>query len=53
MTKFQNRSEKVLYEIAQIKIIVENNSPEQDGVNQDGIVVYAEDKVKPSLKIPL
>jgi hypothetical protein len=45
VTRFQNRSEVVKYEIAQITIIVVNEAPESDGVNVDGIVVYAEDKV--------
>ena len=45
VTKFQNRNEKIVYEIAQIKIIVENTSAEQTEVDQDGIVVYAEEKV--------
>jgi hypothetical protein len=45
VTRFQNRKEPVTYEIAQVKIIVENTSPESDSVKSDGIIVYAEDKV--------
>lgn len=45
MTRFQKRSEAVKYEIAQITIFVENKAPESDGINVDGIIVYAEDKV--------
>jgi hypothetical protein len=45
VTRFQNRSEKVIYEIAQVVLIVENKSPESDGVNTDGVVVYAAEKV--------
>jgi hypothetical protein len=45
VTRFQSRSEEVVYEIAQIRIIVKNTSPESDGVDTDGIVVYAEEKV--------
>ncbi|KAF8858673.1 Bet v1-like protein [Acephala macrosclerotiorum] len=44
VTRFQNRSEAVKYEIAQVTIIVENKAPESDGMNIDGIVVYAEEK---------
>lgn len=46
MTRFQNRSEKVTYEIAQVTVIVENKSPEHDGIDIDGITVYAEDEVQ-------
>lgn len=46
MTRFQNRSEKVTYEIAQVTVIVENRSPEHDGIDIDGITVYAEDEVQ-------
>ncbi|TVY59368.1 Carnitine monooxygenase oxygenase subunit [Lachnellula cervina] len=44
VTRFQNRSEKVTYEIAQVTVIVENRSPEHDGIDIDGITVYAEDE---------
>jgi hypothetical protein len=44
VTRFQNRAEPVVYEIAQVKIIVKNTSPESDIVTTDGIVVYAEEK---------
>jgi hypothetical protein len=44
MTRF--RSERVIYEIAQITIIVENVNPESTNVGTEGIIVYAEDKVK-------
>lgn len=44
MTRFQKRSEGVKYEIAQVTIIVENKAPASDGINIDGIVVYAEEK---------
>ncbi|KAL3417215.1 cytochrome P450 oxidoreductase [Phlyctema vagabunda] len=41
---FLKRFEPVTYEIAQVKIIVENKSPESEVVSKEGIVVYAEDK---------
>ena len=44
VTRFQNRREPVTYEIAQVTIIVENTSPETDGITSDGIIVYAEDE---------
>ncbi|EPE37006.1 Bet v1-like protein [Glarea lozoyensis ATCC 20868] len=44
VTRFQDRSKKVKYEIAQTTLIVENRSPESDGIGKDGIVVYAEDQ---------
>ncbi|KAH7311055.1 hypothetical protein BKA65DRAFT_468415 [Rhexocercosporidium sp. MPI-PUGE-AT-0058] len=44
VTRFQKRFEPLVYEIAQVKIIVENRSPESDEVNTDGIVVFAEEK---------
>jgi len=46
VTRFQTRSEKVKYEIAQVTVIVDNRSPESEGINVDGITVYAEDKVR-------
>jgi hypothetical protein len=36
-----------VYEIAQVTIIVENKSPESEGVGRDGIIVYAQDEVSP------
>jgi hypothetical protein len=44
VTRFQDRKKPVIYEIAQVTLIVENTSPESDGINSDGIIVYAEDK---------
>ncbi|RDW62009.1 bet v1-like protein [Coleophoma cylindrospora] len=44
VTRFQKRSEPLVYEIAQVKLIVENQSPDSDGVSMEGIVVYAEEK---------
>ncbi|KAH9211544.1 hypothetical protein DL95DRAFT_392400 [Leptodontidium sp. 2 PMI_412] len=44
VTRFQKRFEPLVYEIAQVKIIVENRSPESEDVNSDGIVVFAEEK---------
>jgi hypothetical protein len=38
--------EPVTYEIAQVTIIVENTSPESDGITSDGIIVYAEDEAR-------
>lgn len=46
VTRFQNRKEPVTYEIAQVKLIVENTSPESDEISVDGIVVRAEDKMR-------
>jgi len=47
VTRFQKRDEKVVYEIAQVKLVVENQSPTIDGFNTEGIVVYPVEKVKP------
>jgi hypothetical protein len=44
VTRFQKRNEPVLYEIAQVKIIVDNISPESESITGNGIVVYAEEK---------
>jgi len=44
VTRFQNRDEKVVYEIAQVKIFVENKSPPSEGVVSEGLVVSAEDE---------
>ncbi len=49
MTRFQKRDEKVVYEIAQVKLIVENQSPASDGFSIERIAVYPEEKVS-SLK---
>lgn len=46
VTRFQSRSEKVEYEIAQVTIVVENQSPESDDINIDGIIVYAQEKAR-------
>jgi hypothetical protein len=35
----------VVYEIAQVTLIVENNTPESAGTSEEGIVVHAEDNV--------
>jgi hypothetical protein len=45
VTRFQSRSAKVVYEIAQVTLIVENRSPQSEGVDREGIVVYAQDEV--------
>jgi hypothetical protein len=42
----------VEYEIAQVKIFVENRSPESAGLNIDGIVVFAEEKVRDNQQYP-
>jgi len=44
ITRFQSRSEPVVYEIAQVTITVRNTSPESAGMSGDGIVVAAEDE---------
>ncbi|KAH8647447.1 hypothetical protein BGZ60DRAFT_423858 [Tricladium varicosporioides] len=44
VTRFQKGNEKVVYEIAQVTIIVENHAIGKDGFDGSGIVVYAEDK---------
>ena len=44
VTRFQSRTKPVIYEIAQVTIVVENRSPESDGVNRGGIVVYSQDE---------
>ncbi|KAG0644982.1 Carnitine monooxygenase alpha subunit [Hyphodiscus hymeniophilus] len=44
VTRFQDRSKSLLYEIAQITLIVENNSPESAGIGIEGITVRAEDE---------
>lgn len=49
VTRFQDRSKPVTYEIAQIKLIVENQNPESVGVSTEGIVVYPEDEVHLSI----
>ncbi|CAG8948816.1 hypothetical protein HYFRA_00001939 [Hymenoscyphus fraxineus] len=46
ITRFQNRSEKVIYEIAQTTLVVENRSPPSDGITFEGVVVYAQDEVE-------
>lgn len=46
VTRFQKRDERVIYEIAQVTLIVANESPESDTINTDGIVVYTEDKTR-------
>jgi hypothetical protein len=46
VTRFQSRSETVVYEIAQVTLLVENRSPESEGVDRDGIVVYAQEEVR-------
>jgi hypothetical protein len=46
VTRFQDRNEPVVYEIAQVTIIVENASQELNGITRDGIIVYAEDKAR-------
>ncbi|KAG9230831.1 hypothetical protein BJ875DRAFT_498807 [Amylocarpus encephaloides] len=48
VTRFQNRSEKIIYEIAQTTLIVENRSPPREGIDTEGIIVYPED---PALQI--
>lgn len=45
VTRFQKRAEKVRYEIAQVTVIVENISPENEGIDIDGITVFSEDEV--------
>lgn len=35
-----------MYEIAQVTIIVENQSPESKEIDREGIVVYAQDEVR-------
>lgn len=45
VTRFQGRNTPVVYEIAQVTIIVANQSPESKGVNRDDIVVYTQDEV--------
>lgn len=45
VTKFQDRSKPVIYEIAQATLIVENNSPELDEIDFDGITVRSDDEV--------
>lgn len=44
VTRFQDRSKPVIYEIAQVKLIVENTSPESEKITKDGITVRAEDE---------
>lgn len=47
MTRFQKKSEKVVYEIAQVTIIVENKNAETgNATSTDEIVVYAKDGVR-------
>jgi hypothetical protein len=46
VTRFQNRKEPVIYEIAQVKIIVENTGPDESLAGK-GIIVYAEDRARP------
>jgi hypothetical protein len=48
VTRFQARKKPVIYEIAQVTLIVENTSPELHGITSDGIIVYAEDKASVS-----
>lgn len=46
MTRFQDRSKPVIFEIAQVRLVVENRSPEEPGVvSKVGVVVYAEEEV--------
>ncbi|KAH6675152.1 hypothetical protein B0J14DRAFT_562166 [Halenospora varia] len=44
ITRFQEGNQKVVYEIAQVTIIVENHKLGKDGFDGSGITVYAEDK---------
>jgi hypothetical protein len=48
VTRFQSRSKPVIYEIAQVTLVVENKSPESVEVDCDGIVVHAQDEVSSS-----
>jgi hypothetical protein len=46
VTRFQDRKKPVVFEIAQVTIMVENTSPESNGITSDGIIVYAQDKAR-------
>lgn len=45
VTRFQSRNTPVIYEIAQVTLIVENRGPEYEGAGPEGIIVYAQDEV--------
>ena len=45
MTRFQDHSKPVIYEIAQVKLIVRNTNPLSATANIEGITVHAENEV--------
>jgi len=46
VTRFQNRDERVVYEIAQVKLIVTNKVTHSHDVDAGNIVVYADEKAR-------